>query len=83
MALHSCAAFTMNLFIGNLAFVGSAHLMDEVKVGGIGGVVSGQQTHLAQNRQASIDAAAVGQSRLLACCVGKASFSVQVGLKLP
>ena len=32
----------------------------------IGGVVSGQQTHLAQNRQASIDAAAVGQSRLLA-----------------
>ena len=33
VALLCGIGFTMSLFIGNLAFAGSAHLIDEVKVG--------------------------------------------------
>ena len=33
VAILCGVGFTMSLFIGNLAFAGSAHLIDEVKVG--------------------------------------------------
>ncbi len=66
LALLCGIGFTMSLFIGNLAFAGSAHLIDEVKVGVlIGSILAATGSVVVLRRSSVLAGAAVArQSRV-------------------